>query len=238
MLPRVLDVPGLELLRGPAADRGAGGALARHRPDGAARHPALPARRRAARRQLARHGAHRRAAHQRVRPDHARRRAAAARRAVVRTRPGRASIPSSWSCSASSRPRWRRPSPAAGSGSGLASNARLAGDWRAVDIEPREGALRRSARDAGRVLVYPPRRLRLRARGRARRRTAARPTASLVAAALRPALRDLLARLRAERPTTRGATSGSPSADELPFVDAVVPADFDWRTADALPLVV
>ena len=52
----------------PPAGGGGGRALPRRRPDGAARHAALPAGRLGARRQLAGHGAHRRAAHQRVRP--------------------------------------------------------------------------------------------------------------------------------------------------------------------------
>ena len=59
----------------------------------------------------------------------------------------------------------------------------------------------------------------------------------LVAAALRPPARELLVRLRAERPVTV-VYVGSPSAEERPFVDATVPGDFDWRTSDALPLVV
>jgi hypothetical protein len=31
---------------------------------------------------------------------------------------------------------------------------------------------------------------------------------------------------------------GIPSSEERPFVDAIVPGDFDWRMGDALPLVV
>ena len=53
---------------------------------------------------------------------------------------------------------------------------------------------------------------------------------------MRPAARALVARMRTERPTTV-VYVGRPSADERPFVDAVVPADFDWRTRDALELL-
>ncbi len=123
-----------------------------------------------------------------------------------------------------------------GFGVGLASNARLTGDWRAIDIEPREGALDDVLETLGRVLVFPPDDF-----GRVLSAELADDTAEadcvLVAAALRAPVRELLERLRAERRVTV-VYVGSPTAEEAPFVDATVPADFDWRTGDALPLVV
>jgi uncharacterized protein (DUF58 family) len=123
-----------------------------------------------------------------------------------------------------------------GFGVGLASNARLTGDWRAVDVEPREGALDEVLVTLGRVLVFPPDDF-----GRVLNAELADDTAEadcvLVAAALRAPVRELLERLRAERRVTV-VYVGSPSSEERPFVDAIVPGDFDWKMGDALPLVV
>ncbi len=123
-----------------------------------------------------------------------------------------------------------------GFGVGLASNARLTGDWRAVDIEPREGALDDVLETLGRVLVFPPDDF-----GRVLSAELADDAAEadcvLVAAALRAPVRELLVRLRAERRVTV-VYVGSPGVEERPFVDATVSGDFDWRMGDALPLVV
>jgi hypothetical protein len=58
----------------------------------------------------------------------------------------------------------------------------------------------------------------------------------VVTAALRESVLDRLAQLRAERPT-RVVYVGRPTEAEARFVDAVVPAEFDWRSSDALPLL-
>ena len=118
---------------------------------------------------------------------------------------------------------------------GLTTNALVGGDWRPVDIEPREGALDDLLETLARVVVMPPDDF-----SRLLAAEVADETASgdviVVTAALRPAARALVARLRAERPTTV-VFVGRPSADERLEVDAVVPADFDWRTRDALELL-
>jgi hypothetical protein len=57
----------------------------------------------------------------------------------------------------------------------------------------------------------------------------------VITPALRPRSRVELARLREERPVTV-VFVGTPKAAERPFVDAVVPGDFDWRASGALPL--
>ncbi len=117
---------------------------------------------------------------------------------------------------------------------GLASNARVAGDWQAVDVEAREGALDEVLETLARVIVLPPDDFApvLAAEADDERGTA---DCVLVVPALRPRCRAELTRLRTRRPTTV-VFVGRPSAAELPFVDAVVPPDFDWRTCRALPL--
>lgn len=119
---------------------------------------------------------------------------------------------------------------------GLASNARLAGDWRPVDIEPSDGSLDDVLETLARVLVLPPDHF---GQVLAAELSDERAQSDLVVVtpALRPHPRALLAQLRAERPTTV-VFVGRPSEEEAPFVAAVVPPDFDWRTCDALTLVV
>jgi uncharacterized protein (DUF58 family) len=118
---------------------------------------------------------------------------------------------------------------------GLASNARLTRDWRAVDIEPAEGALPEvletlarvipfTARDVGPVLTAEL------------ADESSRADCVVVTAALRDDLCGGVARLRAVRPTTV-VYVGRPTDDEASKVDMVVSGDFDWRTGDALPLV-
>ena len=117
---------------------------------------------------------------------------------------------------------------------GLASNARVAGSWRAVDVEPREGALDEVLETLARVLALPPDDF---AGVLAAEATDAGPAADLVLVtpALRPPARTWLAHLRAERPVAV-VLVGRPSPAERPHADAVVPPDFDWRTRSALPL--
>ncbi len=124
---------------------------------------------------------------------------------------------------------------AAGHLVGLATNGLVGGDWRPVDIEPQEGALDDVLETLARIVVLPPDDF-SHLLGRELGNEAASGDVVIVTAALRPAARALVARMRAERPTTV-VYVGWPSADERPFVDAVVPADFDWRTRDALELL-
>jgi uncharacterized protein (DUF58 family) len=122
-----------------------------------------------------------------------------------------------------------------GFGVGLASNARLARDWRTVDIEPAEGALPEVLETLARVLPYPGRGLgALLAAELADESSGA--DCVVVTAALRPGVRGSLAQLRAARPT-KVVHIGRPTDHEAPLVDIVVPGDFDWRTSDALPLL-
>ena len=122
-----------------------------------------------------------------------------------------------------------------GFGVGLASNARLARDWRVADIEPAEGALPEVLETLARVLPYPGRGLgELLAAELAEENSMA--DCVVVTAALRPGARRSLTQLRAARPT-KVVYVGRPTEDEAPLVDIVVPGDFDWRTRDALPLL-
>jgi uncharacterized protein (DUF58 family) len=122
-----------------------------------------------------------------------------------------------------------------GFGVGLASNARLTREWRAVDLHPAHGALPEVLETLARLLPYTSRDF-----GTVLAEEAADESATadcvVVTAALRPGMRPQLARLRAERPT-RVVYVGRPTADELPLVDVMVPRDFAWRTSDALPLL-
>jgi len=123
---------------------------------------------------------------------------------------------------------------AGGHAVGLASNARVTGDWRAVDVEPREGALDEVLETLARVIVLPPDAFAGVLAAEAADEGAAADCV-LVTPALRPGSRAALARLRAER-AAAVVFVGRPSPAERPFVDAAVPPDFDWRTSGALPL--
>lgn len=115
---------------------------------------------------------------------------------------------------------------------GLASNARLTGDWRAVDIEPMQGSLDEVLETLARVFVYPSDDF---SHVLAAELAEDRATADcvLVVPALRTPSREQLVRLREDRPVTV-VYVGRPSDEERDFVDVVVPADFDWRSAHAL----
>ncbi len=117
---------------------------------------------------------------------------------------------------------------------GLASNASLSQELRAVDLSPAHGVLPDvleaiarlrpfTVRDYGSVLADEL----ADERGEA--------DCVLVTGGLRPAVRTVLAQLRAERPTTV-VFVGEPRASEARDADFVVPGDFDWRTANALAL--
>jgi uncharacterized protein (DUF58 family) len=122
-----------------------------------------------------------------------------------------------------------------GFGVGLASNALLARDWRTVDIEPAEGALPEVLEALARVLPSTARGFRavLEAELADEGSTA---ECVVITAALRRELVDHLTRLRAERPT-RVVLLGRRSEADASLVDIVVPDDFEWRTSDALPLL-
>lgn len=122
-----------------------------------------------------------------------------------------------------------------GHGVGLASNACLTREWRAVDMEPEQGALPEvletlarlrpyTVRDFGSVLAAEL------------AEESSRADCVVVTATLRPGVRGHVARLRSERPT-RVVYVGNPKEDEAHLIDIVVPADFDWRSSDALPLL-
>ena len=123
---------------------------------------------------------------------------------------------------------------ARGFGVGLASNARVDRDWRAVDIEPNQGALIDVLETLGRVQLFP-------AGGFGDVLTAeladqtSRSDCVVITGSLRSSVRECVARLRAERPTTV-VYVGQPAAEERSLIDAVVPGDLDWRTSHALPL--
>ena len=123
---------------------------------------------------------------------------------------------------------------AQGFGVGLASNARLARDWRVVDIEPAEGALPEVLEALARALPYASCDLAAVLAAELADESS-RADRVVVTAKLRPGVRGFVAQLRAERPTTV-VYVGRPTEEEAPLVDFVVPGDFDWRTSDALPL--
>jgi len=118
---------------------------------------------------------------------------------------------------------------------GVASNASLAGEARALDVEPDEGALDEVLEGLARVLSLPPADFGALLQAQLADVEAAADCV-LVVPALRAPDRDLVATLRAER----GASVvyvGDPAPDERSLVDAVVPSDFAWRARDELTFV-
>jgi uncharacterized protein (DUF58 family) len=122
-----------------------------------------------------------------------------------------------------------------GYGVGLASNASLAGGSRTAEVEAAPGVLSEvlealaCVQPAAACAFVDVLEAEL-----ADERDAA--DCVVVTAALPAAARRRVARLRAERATTL-VYVGRPGHEEASLVDAVVPADFDWRTSDALPLL-
>jgi uncharacterized protein (DUF58 family) len=117
---------------------------------------------------------------------------------------------------------------------GLASNARVGGDWRALDIEPDQGALLDVLESLGRVQLFPAGGF-----GDVLNAELADQTSHsdcvVITGSLRPSVRECVARLRAERPTTV-VYVGRPATEARSLIDAVVPDDLDWRTRRDLPL--
>jgi uncharacterized protein (DUF58 family) len=123
---------------------------------------------------------------------------------------------------------------AAGYAVGLASNASLSGEWRVADLQPIHAGLPDVLESLARLRPFTTRDYgsMLAAELADEGGTA---DCVLVTARLRPAVRALVAELRESRPTTV-VFVGVPTDDEKPALDFTVPADFDWRTSDALPL--
>lgn len=121
---------------------------------------------------------------------------------------------------------------AEGSSVGLASNARLTGDWRPIDIEPQEGALAEVLEALGRVFAYPADDF---SAILSAELATGRPDADclLVVPALRTRARAALVELRSERSCTV-VYVGRPAPEERGSVDVVLPGDFDWKGSDAL----
>ncbi len=117
---------------------------------------------------------------------------------------------------------------------GLASNASLSQELNAVDLSPAHGVLPDvleaiarlrpfTVRDYGSVLAAEL------------ADESGEADCVLVTGRLRPAVRGLIAQLRAKRPTSV-VFVGEPRASEARDADFVVPGDFDWRTAHVLAL--
>lgn len=121
-----------------------------------------------------------------------------------------------------------------GFGVGLASNARLTRDWRVVDVEPAQGALADVLETLARVDLSTVRDF-AQVLAAELADESSHADCVVVTGALRPSVRGFIVRLRAERPTSV-VYVGRPTRDEAPLVDAVVPGDFDWRSSRALPL--
>ena len=123
---------------------------------------------------------------------------------------------------------------AAGYAIGMASNASLTHEWRAADLPPAHGGLSDVLETLARLRPYT-----VRDYGSVLAAELADEIGTadcvVVIARLRPAVRRLLAQLRVERRTTV-VFVGDPDAAEAASVDFVVPSDFDWRTSRALPL--
>lgn len=117
---------------------------------------------------------------------------------------------------------------------GLASNACLTNEWRTPDLEPAHGGMYDVLEALARLRPATARDSRSLLAAELADETGTAECV-LVTAALPAAVRDLVARLRAER-TTVVVFVGRPEETELSLVDHVVPADFEWRTSDELPL--
>jgi len=117
---------------------------------------------------------------------------------------------------------------------GLASNAYLSGQWGAIDIEPSSGSEAEILETLARVIALPPSTM-----NEVLRRELAADAGTIeylvVTAGLHGGLAPQLARLRELAPTHVIYVGAVPEqAREL--IDWCIPADFDWREQDDLPL--
>jgi uncharacterized protein (DUF58 family) len=117
---------------------------------------------------------------------------------------------------------------------GLASNAALADERHTPDLPPAHGSLPEVLETIARLRPFTVRDYESVLADELADETAMADCV-VVAARLRPAVRAVLAQLRAERPTMV-VFVGLPDDDEAAVVDLVVPADLEWRRVDALPL--
>jgi uncharacterized protein (DUF58 family) len=117
---------------------------------------------------------------------------------------------------------------------GFATNATDAQGHRLVDLGPAPGALPEVLETIARLRPFTARDY-----GSVLRAELDDETASaecvVITARLRPEVRATIAQLRQDRATTV-VFVGLPGADEAPWVDLVVPPDTDWRSADALAI--
>jgi len=116
---------------------------------------------------------------------------------------------------------------------GIASNAALADERHAPDLAPAHGALPEVLETIARLRPFTVCDYQSVLAEELADETA-QADCVVVAARLRPAVRAVLAQLRAERPTLV-VFVGVPNDDEAPEVDLAVAADLDWRRVDALP---
>jgi uncharacterized protein (DUF58 family) len=116
---------------------------------------------------------------------------------------------------------------------GFASNAAVGRDERTGGVAPATGALPEVLEAIARLRPYTYRDYGAVLRDELEGGDGAECV--VVTARLRPETRAVLALLRRERPTSV-VFVGTPSDDEAPCVDLVVPAGLDWRTADALAI--
>ena len=124
---------------------------------------------------------------------------------------------------------------------GLACNGRLTNDWRPIDVEPDSGTLPEILELLARVVAFPPPPFELVLEDEVER-----PRSGTDYVVVTPPLGDravgLIATLRAladvrvilvgER--TDGVARDSGQGPDGHAADALVPADFDWRTSDVL----
>lgn len=117
---------------------------------------------------------------------------------------------------------------------GLASNSFLSGQWGAIDIEPHNGGETEILETLARVVALPPSTM----NGVMRRELAADDGATeyfVITAGLHGGLIPQLARLREQAPTHAVYVGDVPGTARA-LIDWSIPADFDWREQDDLPL--
>jgi uncharacterized protein (DUF58 family) len=117
---------------------------------------------------------------------------------------------------------------------GLASNAYLSGQWGAIDIEPSNGGETEILETLARVIALPPSTM----NEVMRRELASDDGATeyfVITAGLHGGLTPQLARLREQAPTHAVYVGDVPEPARA-LIDWRIPADFDWREQNDLPL--